>query len=92
MAEVRDAGSAEIVKTEEKRMRPMVGADGFGACDVDNVERSLAKFAEVAASSPNVRQLRESGGGGRGRWVGGIERRGRLILKAGGSACLCLRF
>lgn len=73
MAETRDVGGTEMVKTEEKWMRPLVGAEGFGACDVADVERSLAKFAETAASSPNVRQRlnRVLGAGG----GGGIERR-----------------
>lgn len=56
MAETRDGSGTEMVKAVDKWMRPLIGADGFGACDVADIERSLAKFAEAAASSPNVRQ------------------------------------
>lgn len=72
MAETRDVGGTEMVKTEEKWMRQLVGADGFGACDVA-VERSLAKFAEAAASSPNVRQRLNRVLGGGGGIEGGVD-------------------
>lgn len=51
-AEVREPGGPPVVKVEDED-RPLVGGDGV-VPPRDDVERSLARFAEAAASSPNV--------------------------------------
>ena len=51
-AEARDAGGPPAARVEDEN-RPPVGRNNSALHDTD-VERSLARFAEAAASSPNV--------------------------------------